>query len=64
MNFVSECTTTSAPCSIGRNKYGEAIVLSTMSGKPCLRAISLIFYIDEHTSRLARLNEDCTGAVV
>ena len=34
MNFVSEWTTMSAPCSIGRSRYGVATVLSTMSGSP------------------------------
>ena len=34
MNLVAECTTTSAPCSRGRNRKGEAKVLSTMSGIP------------------------------
>ena len=32
--FVAECTTMSAPCSIGRTRYGVAMVLSTMSGTP------------------------------
>ena len=34
MNFVAEWTTTSAPYSNGRIRYGVAIVLSTMSGTP------------------------------
>jgi len=34
MNLVSECTTTSAPHSIGRIRYGVGTVLSTMSGTP------------------------------
>ena len=34
MNLVAECTTTSAPHSIGRSKYGVASVLSTISGIP------------------------------
>ena len=43
MYFVNECTTMSAPCSIGLNKYGDGTVLSTISGILCLcatRAIS------------------------
>ena len=40
MNFVSECTTTSAPCSIGFSKMGVATVLSTISGTPCRCATS------------------------
>ena len=35
MNLVSECTTMSAPCSIGRSRIGVATVLSTISGTPC-----------------------------
>ena len=38
MNLVAECTTISAPRSIGRHRYGEANVLSTTSGMPCLCA--------------------------
>ena len=38
-NLVAECTTTSAPCSIGRIKKGVATVLSTMSGRPFSWAI-------------------------
>ena len=38
MNFVSEWTTTFAPYSIGRSRYGVAIVLSMMSGRRCLPA--------------------------
>jgi hypothetical protein len=37
-NFVKECTTTSAPCSIGLRYMGVAIVLSTISGTPWLWA--------------------------
>ena len=40
MNFVAECTTMSAPHSIGRHSAGEANVLSTMSGTPCACATS------------------------
>ncbi len=32
MNLVAECTTMSAPCSIGRISHGLATVLSTISG--------------------------------
>ena len=39
-NLVALCTTICAPCSIGRHKYGEAKVLSTMSGMPASLAIS------------------------
>ena len=35
MNLVSECTTISAPYSIGRSSIGVATVLSTTSGTPC-----------------------------
>ena len=35
MNLVSECTTMSAPYSIGRSRIGVATVLSTISGTPC-----------------------------
>lgn len=42
MNFVAECNTISAPCSIGRTRYGVANVLSTISGIPCLCAIPAI----------------------
>jgi len=38
INFVAEWMTISAPCSIGRNKYGVAKVLSTSSGIPFLWA--------------------------
>src|SRR6202012_2847544 len=41
-NFVSECTTMSAPWSIGRIRYGVASVLSTIRGTPALRAIAEI----------------------
>ena len=34
MNLVAECTTMSAPKSIGRHKYGLGNVLSTTSGMP------------------------------
>ena len=34
MNFVAECTTMSAPHSIGRHRYGVANVLSIISGAP------------------------------
>ena len=39
MNFVAECTTISAPYSIGRTRYGVANVLSTTSGILCSCAI-------------------------
>ena len=42
INFVAECTTISAPCSIGRIRYGVPKVLSTKTGMPCLCAISAI----------------------
>ena len=42
INFVAECTTISAPCSIGRIRYGVPKVLSTTTGMPCLCAISAI----------------------
>ena len=35
MNFVAECTTISAPYSIGLTKYGVANVLSTTNGILC-----------------------------
>ena len=40
MNLVSECTTISAPCSIGRTRIGVATVLSTIRGTPweCARS--------------------------
>ena len=34
-NLLAECTTTSAPCSIGRSRYGVVRVESTTSGTPC-----------------------------
>ena len=40
MNFVSDCTTMSAPCSSGRHSAGEASVLSTTSGMPCSWAMA------------------------
>ena len=40
MNFVAEWTTMSAPWSIGRIRYGVAIVLSTISGMPASWAIA------------------------
>ena len=40
MNFVAECTTTSAPNSPGRQRYGVAKVLSTSSTAPCSWAIA------------------------
>jgi hypothetical protein len=39
-NFVAEWMTTSAPCSIGRHRYGVAVVESTTSGIPASRATS------------------------
>ncbi len=42
-NFVRECTTMSAPYSIGRSRMGVATVLSTISGTPCLWADSSQF---------------------
>ena len=39
MNLVAEWTTMSAPCSIGRQRYGEAKVLSIISGTPASCAI-------------------------
>ncbi len=39
-NFVAECTTMSAPHSIGRHRYGVANVLSTTSGTPIPWAIA------------------------
>src|SRR5437867_2253531 len=38
--LVAEWTTTAAPCSIGRQKRGEATVLSTTSGTPAAAATS------------------------
>ncbi|MCY1539212.1 hypothetical protein D9M68_747890 [compost metagenome] len=32
--LVNDCTTMSAPCSIGRSRYGDGTVLSTISGRP------------------------------
>jgi hypothetical protein len=40
MNFVAECTTSVAPCSIGRQRYGVAKVLSITSGTLAAAAIS------------------------
>ena len=42
-NFVAECTTMSAPCSIGRSRYGVGTVLSTISGTPASCATSATF---------------------
>ena len=42
MNLVSECTTMSAPYSIGRSRIGVATVLSTISGTPCRCAAAAI----------------------
>ena len=39
-NLVAECTTMSAPYSIGRSRYGVGTVLSTISGTPASRATS------------------------
>ncbi len=39
-NLVAECTTMSAPHSIGRHRYGVAKVLSTMRGRSCSWAIA------------------------
>ena len=38
--FVAECTTTSAPHSRGRMRYGVAIVLSMISGTPASWAMA------------------------
>ena len=38
--LVSDCTTMSAPCSIGRSRYGEGTVLSTISGRRCASSAS------------------------
>ena len=40
MNLVAECTTMSAPCSMGRIRYGVPKVLSMTSGRPCLCAMA------------------------
>ena len=40
MNLVSDCTTMSAPNSMGRHRMGVATVLSTMSGTPTSCAAS------------------------
>ena len=42
MNFVAEWTTISAPCSMGRIRYGVPKVLSITTGIPCLWAICAI----------------------
>ncbi len=42
MYFVSECTTMSAPNSIGFISTGVGTVLSTITGTPCLCAIAAI----------------------
>ena len=42
MNFVAECTTISAPCSIGLIRYGVPNVLSITSGILCACAILAI----------------------
>ena len=39
-NLVTEWMTTSAPCSIGRHRYGVAVVASTISGTPAAWATS------------------------
>ena len=41
-NLVAECTTMSAPCAMGWQRYGEAAVLSTMKGTFASRAIAAI----------------------
>ena len=38
-NLVAEWSTISAPCSMGRQRYGEAMVLSMTSGTPASCAI-------------------------
>ena len=48
MNLVAEWTTMSAPCSIGRQRYGVAKVESTMSGAPWPWAISATKFIGGH----------------
>src|SRR5262249_46828352 len=48
-NLVSECTTMSAPQSIGLQRYGVAKVLSTISGTPALLAILAIASISVMT---------------
>ena len=66
MNFVAEWTTMSAPCSIGRSRYGVAKVESTTSGMPCRCAaaaaasmsISVAFRIAD------RLDKDSARPVV
>ena len=40
MNLVAECTTMSAPCSIGLIRYGVGIVLSTIRGMPASWAMA------------------------
>ena len=47
MNFVAECTTISAPCSIGRIKYGVPNVLSIIKGILWRWAISATAYIND-----------------
>ena len=62
-NFVAEWTTMSAPCSIGRSRYGVGTVLSTISGTPASCATSATFRDVEHVAaRVAqRLGEQQLG---
>ena len=63
MNFVAECTTISAPYSIGLTRYGVANVLSITSGILCACAISAIFSIST-TSELGFPNVSINTALV
>ena len=51
MNLVAECTTMSAPCSMGVTDTGVAKVLSTISGMPASWAISATALDIEHVER-------------
>src|SRR5690606_32366375 len=42
MYVVAEGTTMSAPCAVGRHRYGDGMVLSRISGMPAACAISAI----------------------
>jgi len=60
MNLVAECSTMSAPCSIGRHRYGEANVLSMTRG----RLFSCAMPATAETAGLNRQNESMSNKFI
>ena len=54
MYLVMEWTTMSAPCAIGRHRYGDGMVLSTTSGMPAPRDLGDRLQVADHAVRIGR----------